>query len=196
YGSQGLFLPLNDLIDEYCVEVKRIFKDYPDIKELVTANDGNIYTMPYVNDCFHCNCGIERMWIYRPWLDELGLSMPTTLDEFEDVLTAFVNEDPNGNGKRDELPLMAHAHPGWPAPLSNFFMGSFLYNPGGPASNRPNPWLYLNNGKVDFVANKPEWREGLRYQHRLFAKGLIAKESFTQDLEALQRIGDRKGDNI
>ncbi|REF37197.1 extracellular solute-binding protein [Thermasporomyces composti] len=196
YGSQGLFVPLNDLIDEYCVEIKRIFEAYPDVKELVTANDGNIYTMPYVNDCFHCNCGIQRMWIYKPWLDELGLSMPTTLDEFEDVLTAFVNEDPNRNGKKDELPLMGHAHPGWPAPLSNFFMGSFMYNPGGPASNRPYPWLYLNDGKVDIVVNKPEWREGWRYQNRLYRKGLIAKESFTQDLEALQRIGNREGDNI
>jgi putative aldouronate transport system substrate-binding protein len=196
YGSQGMFIPLNQLIDDYGAEIKQMFKDNPDVKDLITANDGNIYTMPYVNDCYHCNCGIQRMWIYQPWLDELGLSMPTTLDEFEEVLTAFVNDDPNGNGKKDELPLMAHAEPGWPAPLSNFFMGSFLYNPGGPASNRPDPWLYLDGGKVDIVVNKPEWREGLRYQNRLFKKGLIAKESFTQSIEALQRIGNRKGDNI
>lgn len=185
YGSQGLFVPLNELIATYCPEIKRMFKAYPDVKDLITANDGKIYTMPYVNDCFHCNCGIQRMWINRAWLDKLGMGVPETLDEFEQALKAFAHSDPNGNGKNDEVPLMCVSD----QPFSNFFMGSFLYNPGPP-------WLYLNDGKVDIVTNKPGWREGLRYQNRLFEQGLLAKESFTQDVEALQRVGNRKGGPI
>jgi putative aldouronate transport system substrate-binding protein len=190
YGSQGLFIPLNKLIDDYGAEIKRMFKDYPDIEDLITAPDGNIYTMPYVNDCFHCNCGGQRMWINKPWLDKLGLEPPESLNDFEIVLKAFANDDPNGNGKADEAPLMGHTDD----PFSSFFMGSFLYNP-GYIENGPS-WLYLDNGRVDIVANKPGWREGLRYLHRLFEQGLLARESFTQDSEAFIRVGNKSGENI
>jgi putative aldouronate transport system substrate-binding protein len=190
YGSQGMFIPLNQLIDDYGAEIKRMFKDYPDVKDLITANDGNIYTMPYVNDCFHCNCGGQRMWIYQPWLDALKLDLPETLDDFEAVLKAFKNDDPNGNGKADEIPLMGYVD----APFSSFFMGSFLYN-SGYVENGPS-WLYLDGGKVDIAVNKDGWREGLRYQNRLFEQGLMAKESFTQDGEQFARIGDKEGDPV
>ncbi|GAA5003584.1 extracellular solute-binding protein [Actinopolymorpha pittospori] len=185
YGSQGLFVPLNKLIDDYGVEVKRIFKDYPDAKSTLTATDGNIYSMPSVNDCFHCACGNQRMWIYQPWLEKLGLDMPTNLDELEEVLKAFKTGDPNGNGKADEVPLMSTIDD----PLDTFFMSSFMYNPG-------EPWLVLDNDKVDVAFNKPEWREGLRYLNRLYQQGLLAKQSFTQDGDQLRRIGDRKGEPI
>ncbi len=184
YGSQGLFLPLNKLIDDYCVEVKRIFKDYPDSKSLMTATDGNIYSMPYVNDCFHCNSG-NRMWIYKPWLDKLGLDVPQTTEEFEAVLMAFKTKDPNGNGKADEIPLTTDVD----TSFDSYIMGSFMYNPG-------EPWLILDNGKVDVTFNKPQWREGLRYLAGLYSKGLIAKQSFTQTGEQLQRLGNRKGDPL
>ncbi|WP_020573789.1 extracellular solute-binding protein [Actinopolymorpha alba] len=184
YGSQGLFVPLNKLIDDYGDEVKRIFKDYPDSKSLITATDGNIYSMPYVNDCFHC-CSGNRMWIYKPWLDKLGLGVPQSTEEFEATLLAFKTKDPNGNGKNDEIPLMADAE----TFFDGFIMGSFMYNPG-------EPWLVLNDGKVDVTFNKPQWREGLRYLNGLYAKGLIAKQSFTQNNEQLQRIGNIKGDPI
>ncbi|MGW0231061.1 extracellular solute-binding protein [Actinopolymorpha singaporensis] len=185
YGSQGLFVPLNKLIDEYTVETKRIFKDYPDAKSLLTSTDGNIYSMPYVNDCFHCNCGNQRMWIYKPWLDKLGLDMPQTLDEFEAVLKAFKDRDPNGNGKRDEVPLMSSKDDA----LDTYFMSPFMYNPG-------EPWLVLNDGKVDVTFNKPEWREGLRYMNKLYKQGLLARQSFTQDGDQLRRVGDHKGEPI
>ncbi len=73
-------------------------------KDLITAPDGNIYALPQVNECYHCMYQ-QRMWIYKPWLDKLGLKMPTTTDEFYEVLKAFKTKDPNGNGKADEIPL-------------------------------------------------------------------------------------------
>ncbi|GAB3411180.1 type 2 periplasmic-binding domain-containing protein [Flindersiella endophytica] len=185
YGQQGLFVALNDLIDGYAVETKRMFKDYPQMKDIITDNDGKIYSMPYLNDCFHCKAGPQRTWIYKPWLDKLGLKVPETTDEFEAVLEAFKTKDPNGNGKADELPLMGDSENS----IDTYFVGSFQYNPG-------NPWLYLDNGKVDIAVNKPGWRECLQYLNGLYKKGLIAKEVFTQTNEQLKRIGDKKGDRI
>ncbi|GMQ57976.1 hypothetical protein AN1V17_23710 [Vallitalea sediminicola] len=39
--------------------------------------------------------------IRKDWLSKLGLSMPTTPDEFLDVARAFTKNDPDGNGKDD-----------------------------------------------------------------------------------------------
>ena len=48
YGSQGYFLPLNDLIEQHAPNLKALFEAHPEIKALVTAPDGNIYSTPYV----------------------------------------------------------------------------------------------------------------------------------------------------
>jgi putative aldouronate transport system substrate-binding protein len=187
YGSQGLFVPLNDAIDEHTLELKRVFEAYPDTRDIITATDGNIYSMPQVVDCYHCR-DPRKLWIYEPWLAELGMGIPETTEEYERVLKAFKERDPNGNGKSDEIPLMT-ATDAWAGSLDQYFMGSFMYNPG-------QPWLVLNDGKVGVTFDKPEWREGLRYLNGLYEEGLIPKESFTQTSEQLLRSGNHQGEPI
>src|SRR5690606_38145159 len=46
--------------------------------------------------------------INMTWLNNLGLKAPTTADELIEVLTAFKTQDPNRNGKNDEIPYNAH----------------------------------------------------------------------------------------
>ena len=179
YGrDQKLFRPLDQYIDDYGVEIKRVFQQYPDSKKLATAPDGKIYTMPDINDCYHCRA-VNKAWIYKPWLDELGLKVPETTDELEQVLKAFKTKDPNRNGRSDEVPLTTDSL----TPIDTFFMGSFLYNPG-------KPWLALEDGKVTAVFVQPGWREGLRYMNRLYSQGLIAKQTFTQTTEQVARLGN------
>ena len=67
YGSQGAFLPLNDLIEKQGTNTKKIFQDNPEIESAITALDGNIYALPEVNECYHCSMS-QKMWIYEPWL--------------------------------------------------------------------------------------------------------------------------------
>ena len=194
YGAQGLFLPLNDLIEEHAPRLKRIFEVYPAAKAALTAPDGNIYSMPFLEDCYHCTMS-QKLWIYQPWLDTLGLEMPTTTDEFEQVLLAFKEQDPNGNGQADEIPLSTTmSEEGWQNRLDLFFMNSFIYNPG--QENPGGPWLILRDGRVTPVYNTPEWKEGLKYLQRLYSQGLIDPQSFTQDIDGLQRLGNNPDEVI
>ena len=48
YGMEGAFMPLNDLIEEYAPDFKKILDENPDIKGAITAADGNIYQIPFV----------------------------------------------------------------------------------------------------------------------------------------------------
>ena len=55
----------------------------------------------------------EVMIIRQDWLDKLGLKAPTTIDEFEEVIRAFTEDDPDGNGQKDtghRFPLNALAY--------------------------------------------------------------------------------------
>lgn len=177
YGSQGLFLPLNDLIEEHGTEIKDFLNERPDILDSITAPDGNIYSLPYVNECYHCTMA-QKLWVYKPWLDELGLDIPETTEDLYNVLKAFKEQDPNGNGKNDEIPLAGNKDL-WPFP--GFLMNPFIYSE-----------MYVENGKIQVPYTKPEWKEGLKFAHRLYKEGLMAKESLTQDQDQLKRLGNQE----
>ena len=179
YGAQGDFLAIGDLIDEHCVELKKIFERTPGTKEAITAPDGEIYAMPYISECYHCSMSM-KMWINRFWLEDLELDIPTTTEEFYTVLKAFKEQDPNGNGKQDEIPLSGSVN-NWNALPYDFLMNAFIYNDGKTR-------LTIENGNYDFAANKDEWREGLKYIHHLYEEGLIDPAAFTQDKAQLQRL--------
>ena len=104
YGSQGLFLPLNDLIAEHAPRLRGSSRSIPRPGLRRRPPTATSTSMPYLEDCYQCTMS-QKLWIYQPWLDALGLEMPQTTDEFEQVLLAFKEQDPNGNGQADEIPL-------------------------------------------------------------------------------------------
>ncbi len=183
YGAQGAFIPLNDMIEKHGFEIKKIFADesMAYVEGLITFPDGNIYAMPDINQCYHCSMA-QKLWIYKPWLDKLGLEVPKTLDEYKEILKAFKTQDPNGNGKADEIPL-AGATSGWFAQLPGFFMNSFIY-----CDNDRN--MFIKDGVIEISVNKPEWKEGLSYLRDLYAEGLISPETFTQDGDQYRQMGE------
>jgi len=189
YGQQGVLVPLDDLIDEYAPNLKERFEEKPDWKQSVTAPDGHIYAITQWSECFHCSFP-SKLWMNTTWLDKLGLKAPTTTEELRNVLRAFKDDDPNGNGQADEVPLSASAS----EPIMNFFMNAFTYAPvGGPTSPPP---MVMDGGKVTLAATSDAWREGLRYLESLASEGLLDKASFTQNGDALKALGDNAGAEI
>ncbi len=178
YGGQGLFLPLNDFIDQYSTEVKRFFEENPLIEKIGTSPDGNIYSLGNYDLCYHCYYS-QRVWYNKTWLDKLGLAVPQTTDELYAVLTAFKTQDPNGNGKADEVPFTG-ATTGWNTTLDGYLMNPFEYN---DARDR----LYLAGGTVVAAFTTDGWRDGLRWMNRLYAEGLIDQEGFTQDQNQMKQ---------
>jgi putative aldouronate transport system substrate-binding protein len=189
YGKQGVLIPLNDLIDKYAPNLKALMEKKPYLKEAMTAPDGNIYGIPRFNECYHCTYS-QKFWINKAWLDKLGLSVPTTTDELYTVLKAFKTRDPNGNGKADEIPMTGAPNKYvWNGNIDAYLMNAFIYNDN-------DKYLTVNNGKVDFAANKPEWKEGLAYMHKLYSEGLIDKAAFTQNDQAVGQLGNKEGDEV
>jgi putative aldouronate transport system substrate-binding protein len=183
-GNQGVVVPLNQLIDQYAPNIKKALDAEPEWKAMATAPDGKIYGMPQWVDCYHCSYQ-GKLWMNSTWLKKLGLEQPKTTEDMVKVLRAFKTQDPNGNGKADEIPLTGSVR----SLLIPYFMNAFIYDPQG-ASGYNNSTLVLNDGKVDVQANKDGWREGLKYLNSLYKEGLIDKGAFTQNPDALTQQGD------
>ncbi|SDS46598.1 carbohydrate ABC transporter substrate-binding protein, CUT1 family [Paenibacillaceae bacterium GAS479] len=192
YGKQGVFLPLNDLIEQYAPNIKKALTDIPYMKSSITAPDGNIYALPQINECYHCDNAL-KLWINKAWLDELGLAVPTTTEEFYQVLKAFKEKDPNKNGKQDEIPLTGSDEM-WVGNVSAFLMNAFIVD--DYTEKTAGTFLQVKDDKVDFVANKDEWKQGLEYLNKMYKEGLIDPAAFTQNADAVQQLANREPDNI
>ena len=190
--DEGLFLPLNDLIDQYGNFVNRIFDGYPGSKSLITKLDGNIYSLPVVNECYHCTIP-TKFWMNQTWLDNLGLKQPTTLDELYNVLVAFRDQDANGNGDpSDEIPLAGDYADGWYTNVEKPIMNAFCYyslDLDKSVVSSPDAFgIYLEGDTVATPFDKDGFKEGVEYVAKLVSEGLIYEGSFTQDLAALTQI--------
>lgn len=172
-GEQGLVLPLNDYLDTVSVGYKQAFEEIDGLKEYITTPDGNIYSLPNIDGSLHVQYNM-KLWINTQWLDNLGLDMPTTTEEFYEVMKAFKEKDANGNGDpNDEIPLSTVTS-GAGTQLDGFLMNPFQLT---SETNK----LYVDNGKVTFAPAQEGYKEGLKYLNQLYAEGLLNPESFTQD---------------
>lgn len=166
-GKDGIVIPLNDLIEEYAPNMKAYFEENPSDYESLIAPDGNIYGLGYFSKYYHGTAS-NRLWVYQPWLDTLGLDMPQTTEEFYEMLIAFRDQDPNGNGQADEIGLL-----GLNDQALRFLMSAFCYYDGS--------YLEVEDGTVQFIANTEAYREGLRYLAKLYKEGLMPQDVYSMD---------------
>nr|HML48255.1 extracellular solute-binding protein [Clostridia bacterium] len=178
-SADGSIIALNGLIDAYAPGIRALFDEYPAVENASTSPDGNLYAVPQVNTLEPNRTGHRNIWINKTWMDKLGLSMPATTDEFLDVLRAFRDGDPNGNGVADEIPYVVEdsggGRTGRPDIIASFF---------GAYSNMGYDCIQVVDGTVSFLKTDPVWREVLEYMNVMWADGLLDNEVFTQSPDA------------
>lgn len=192
YGvNEKILIPLNDLIEEYGTNITERLSEHPEWKEDMTASDGNIYGIPHIDSegKNHGNCYMKT-WINTDWLKAVGKDMPTTTEEFREVLEAFKSEDPNGNGVADEIPFTggSSALGVWGGDPYLYLLNAFGYF--------DENYYYLKDGKINSILDQDYIKEGLMYIGDLYENGLIDPAAFTQDLTQLAAVGNNEGDAI
>lgn len=177
YGvNQKIFVPLEDYIEKYAPNIQKLLDEVEGVRAAVTAPDGHIYSIPYVLDAPKVDFSIS---INTRWLDNLGLEMPTTTEEYYQVLKAFKEQDANGNGDpNDEIPLSFDPN-----------NKHINYIPGYFGMSCDDVGMTMKDGELMFGANTEEFKEGIKYLNRLYSEGLIDSEAFTQDLSQWKAKG-------
>ena len=130
------------------------------------SGDNGIYRIP--GDVAEPAC--ETLWIRKDWLDKLNLEVPTTVDELHDVLYAFRNNDPNGNGQKDEVPLFDRA--GWKMPEEYLYLWD------------TSTTFYPRDGKMAFEPITENYKLAVSNLANWYKEGLIDPEIFTRGMSA------------
>lgn len=176
YGEQGIFIPLNDLIEEHAPNLKKLFEESPEIKKGLTFPDGNIYSFPLImSEDFTSHLIGARPWFKRDWLEALDMDVPETLDEFYDYLKAVKDTDLLGDGSDREVPFGANSmnH------LVNWLRGSFGL--GNRGSSHPFVDMDPKEEKLRFIPISSEYKDMLKYINKLYSEGLVEQNIFTID---------------
>lgn len=173
YGMDGAILDLNKdgMLQKYAPNFWAFMNEHPDVMQSQMQPNGAIYSIPAAADS--PSTRINRKIFYnQKWLDKLGLKQPTTSEELYQVLKAFKTQDPNGNGREDEIPIAQT-----PENLYQSFMGMFgLMNRGVHNAHYD---VDEKSGAVRHIRTAPEYREMLTYMNRLYQEGLIDQEFLT-----------------
>lgn len=154
--ENGLFMPLDDLLEEYG----------PNLMEQVPANvwdelrgpDGHIYA---IGD-FMTNTARRCTVIRKDLLDKLNLEIPVTLDDYYNVLVAFKNAGV-------KYPFIGR---------EKFKYSETFFAAYGVV---PTTWQLNDEGQVVPAYILPEMKDALAFYKKLYDEGLIDAESLTNN---------------
>ncbi len=166
YAQSGMISEIGSLIDTYAPNYKKVMQANPEIEKITRLEDGNIYSFASVSNVPRDMT--FKQFINKEWLDNVNSEIPTTLDEFTEVLKLFKNEDANGNGfNSDEIPLSSVNM----YQTRNFLMSAFGYVSTGIEVN--------STGNVVYVPTTDNYYEYLKYANMLYNEGLLDADVFT-----------------
>lgn len=167
YGGGGVLVDLVPYLD-YMPNLTKAFEEFPEVRPSITMSDGKIVCLPEINDVPRDRA--IKMWINKEWLDKLGYDEPQTAQEWYEVLKAFKTQDPNGNGKADEIPISFSNMDSLYHMMSAF---GLLYH------------IYAENDVVIYSPADTRHKEALKFFNKLFEEGILDNQCFTQTGEKL-----------
>lgn len=185
YADQGVIIALEDYIDNNMPNLKAVFDKYPEYRTMCTDTEGHIWGLPWIEQLGANKTAIQTVgnmsFINTKWLNFLGLSMPTTVDEFEQVLMAFRD---NAAALQSEfgiegsiIPMSCIVNDGDQDP-------GILINGFGEGYGDMDKGRHIavtNDRKVICAATQEGFKKGVEWLHQLYAEGLIDPECFTQE---------------
>jgi len=174
-AHDGGLIPLDELIEEHAPNIKKFFEEYPNAKKDVLVG-GKVYYIPGSNSGIE-NGGtpaVEKGWFIRTdWLKKLGLEVPKTVDELYKVMTAFKTQDPNGNGKADEIPMLERQEG----------ITSYLQLFGAHSG-----WYDTKDKKMSHGKTEESYKLAIKELQKWYKEGLIDPEIFTRGQQSREQL--------
>ena len=185
YADQGIIIPLEEYIDAYMPNLSAVFEKYPEYRTMSTDSEGHIWALPWIEQLGSGKTAIQTIdnmsFINKKWLDFLGLEMPTTVDEFEQVLIAFRDHaselQAEFNIDGSIIPMSCIVNDGGQDPciLINGF------GEGYGDADKGRHIAVTDDLKVICSATQQGFKDGIAWLHSLYEEGLIDPEAFTQE---------------
>lgn len=178
YAQTGVIADITDVFEEYASDY---LKEYLDVDGGLSLQncmvDGRLYGLPMMGNSYDI---ISMMWIRADWLENLGLEVPKTMEEFKNVAHAFTYGDPDQNGVDDTYGLGMNGVDvltGSPGDISAIFAAYNAY-PGTDGM----AFVEDENGKITWGGTNVEgMKAGLQLLQDMYADGSLAKDFITMN---------------
>jgi putative aldouronate transport system substrate-binding protein len=176
FASTGLIIPLDDLIKNDAPDIQKLYSDNPSYQSSLICPDGKQYTIATVMNMAPFN--MPSIIIRQDWLDKLGLKAPASIDDWTTVLAAIKDKDPNGNGKKDEIPLCTYGSPFY---MMEYFASAFGSHILESVTWEEAGWYVDANGKVqnDFIT--PATKDWIVQMNSWYKAGYFDAEMLSQN---------------
>ncbi len=174
FREDGLLADLTDAYRQYASPALKAYveKDGGTALKMFTDADGKILGLPNYLDPYS---SLQLLWIRTDWLEALNLEVPQTIEELEKVAEAFVNDDPDRNGKKDTYGItMNKALITWGFDARGPFYSMGAY---------PKAWVKGSDGTLVPGETQPETRKALEKLQTWYKKGILDKEFAFKDID-------------
>lgn len=185
YAEQGVIIPLEEYIEAYMPNLNAVFEKYPEYKKMCTDTNGHIWALPWIEQLGSEKTAIQTIgdmsFINKKWLDFLGLDVPETVEEFEQVLIAFrdhaseLQAEFQIDGSIIPMSFIINDGDQDPAILINGF------GEGYGDADRGRHIAVTDDKKVICSATQQGFKDGIAWLHSLYEQNLIDLEAFTQE---------------
>jgi putative aldouronate transport system substrate-binding protein len=164
------------LLEKWAPNIVAQYATVDNMWDMLRFPDGNIYSLATSMATSYDDDANGVFFINQKWLDNVGMDMPTNTDELYDVLVAFRDKDPNGNGVQDEIPYEFCSN-NWAAQIMNL---AGPWGIAGSGSGNADAYYRIENGKISSNLDTQEFRDFLTYANKLADEGLLDVEGFSQ----------------
>lgn len=175
--KQGMLADLTQAYNDYASPaLKKYMESDGGFAMKTFTSEGKLLAIPGFEDPF---LSTQLLWIRKDWLDSLNLQPPQTMDELEQVAKAFVQQDPDQNGKNDTYGIAMQKNLFfWGFDLRGFFNGFGAYPSIG---DNQSAWIKDDSGKLIPGLIQPEVKTALGKLQSWYKEGILDKEFALKD---------------
>ncbi|MDF2936083.1 MAG: hypothetical protein K0Q90_1456 [Paenibacillaceae bacterium] len=172
YYDQGILADLTPYLEQFPELKKRFSSGSWDAAKY----KGKTIAVPGYDNV---NGMINSIYIRNDWLKKLNLKVPTTPDELFEVMKAFTEKDPDGNGKNDTYGFVGGMNKEGTLTSYGFdtLMWMFGVNPPGA--------IDVKDNKAVMLFTDPKMKEALSYINKMMEAKLVDPDWVTMNTSDL-----------
>lgn len=184
-ANKDMFYDLSEegLLEKWAPDVLETYEiGGQGVMDMLTLSDGSIRSLVTGIGASNEGADYKALWyINKNWLENVGMDVPATKEEFYEVMCAFRDQDANGNGDpNDEIPITFAEVPSANAQLMNL---ANSFGIAGLASVTDNYYYYLEDGTVKTTLDTEPFRAFLEWANQYAEEGLLDVEGFSQTMD-------------
>ena len=159
--------------------IKEIYASYGGKCLEAATFDGRLMALP-TTEMSH---GPGILWLRKDWMEKLGLAAPVTMEDIEEILRRFVEEDPGGNGAGKTVGLLCS--PEIAGDSGGLYMLNSVFTLYGAF---PKQWIERTDGSVVYGSIQPEMKDALEEVTKLYQEGLLDQQFLLRTEEDCQEL--------